>query len=74
VKGDEFAVASALLLGYNDKLDTELKQDYAGAGAMHILCVSGLHVGIIYLVLSNLLFFLKKKNTGKSSEQFCCFY
>ena len=65
VKGDEFAVASALLLGYNDKLDTELKQDYAGAGAMHILCVSGLHVGIIYLVLSNLLFFLKKKKYGK---------
>ncbi|MCD4772204.1 MAG: ComEC family competence protein [Bacteroidales bacterium] len=65
VTGDEFAVASALLLGYDDKLDTELKQDFAGAGAMHILCVSGLHVGIIYLVLSNLLFFLQKKKYGK---------
>ena len=68
VTGDEFAVASALLLGYDDKLDAELKQDFAGAGAMHILCVSGLHVGIIYLVLSNLLFFLKKKKYGKITK------
>ena len=68
VTGDEFAVASALLLGYDDKLDAELKQDFAGAGAMHILCVSGLHVGIIYLVLSSLLFFLKKKKYGKITK------
>ncbi len=61
VSGKEFAVASAILLGYDDYLDVEQKQAFAGAGAMHILCVSGLHVGIIYLVLNFMLSFLNKK-------------
>ncbi|MBN2173294.1 MAG: ComEC family competence protein [Bacteroidales bacterium] len=60
IKGEEFAVASAILLGYDDKLDAEQKQAFSGAGAMHILCVSGLHVGIISVILSSLLFFLNR--------------
>ncbi|OQX80487.1 MAG: hypothetical protein B6D61_01860, partial [Bacteroidetes bacterium 4484_249] len=59
--GREFAVASAILLGYDDKLDADQQREFSGAGAMHILCVSGLHVGIIYVILSNLLIFLNKK-------------
>ncbi len=51
----EFAVLSALVLGYRELLDDDLRNEFAGAGAMHILCVSGLHVGIIYLILKNLL-------------------
>lgn len=50
----EFAVASAILLGYDEFLDSDLRQLYAGSGAMHILCVSGLHVGIIFLILNTL--------------------
>lgn len=57
----EFAVAAAVILGYDDTMDTELQQDYAIAGAMHILCVSGLHVGIVYLVLNYLLGFVFKR-------------
>ncbi len=49
---DEFAVASALLLGYDEYLDPDLRQEYAGSGAMHILCVSGLHVGIIFMIFN----------------------
>jgi competence protein ComEC len=41
-------IASALLLGQKENLDYELREAYATAGAMHILAVSGLHVGIIY--------------------------
>ena len=47
----ERAVASALLLGKKDDLDSETKQAFATAGAMHVLAVSGLHVGVIYLFL-----------------------
>ena len=65
VSGKEFAVASAILLGYDDYLDAEQKQAFAGAGAMHILCVSGLHVGIIYLVLNFMLSFLNKKRSTR---------
>ncbi|MDN4164298.1 ComEC/Rec2 family competence protein [Cytophagales bacterium LB-30] len=43
-----FAIASALTVGVKDTLDQELTNAYAAAGAMHVLAVSGLHVGIIY--------------------------
>lgn len=59
--GDEYAVVSAILLGYDDFMDRELREKYAGAGALHVLCVSGLHVGIIFLILSFILKPLEKK-------------
>lgn len=54
-KDDEFAVISALLLGQRQDVSKELLTDYANAGAIHILAVSGLHVGILLLILSFLL-------------------
>ncbi|MCD4741650.1 MAG: ComEC family competence protein, partial [Desulfobacteraceae bacterium] len=57
---DEFALASALLLGSKDKLSDEQKENFSSAGAMHVLCVSGLHVGIIYIVLGYCFLFLKR--------------
>lgn len=48
------AIALALILGVKDELDNKLKNAYAGAGAMHVLAVSGLHVGIILLILNYL--------------------
>lgn len=44
-------IAQALLLGEKDGLDRELRKAYAETGTMHILAVSGLHVGIIYSIL-----------------------
>ena len=58
VNDDEYSVAAAILLGYDDSLPMDLRQKYVAAGAMHILCVSGLHVGVIFMVFSYLLFFL----------------
>ncbi|WP_439127487.1 ComEC/Rec2 family competence protein [Polaribacter sp.] len=54
-KEDEFAVISALLLGQRQDISKALLTDYANAGAIHILAVSGLHVGILLLILSFLL-------------------
>ncbi len=51
----EKEVASALILGFRQSLDKDLKASYADAGVVHILAVSGLHVGIIYLVLQYIL-------------------
>mgnify|MGYP003633844232 CR=1 FL=1 len=53
------AVFKALTLGYKNELSKELKADFAAAGAMHLLAVSGLHVGIVYLLLSYLLVALR---------------
>lgn len=58
---DVNAIASAITLGYKNDIEAEIKQTYATAGATHILAVSGLHVGVVYLVLQYLLFFLKNK-------------
>jgi competence protein ComEC len=56
---DELAVVSALALGYKDKLSDEIRHSYSSSGAMHILAVSGLHVGIIYGILLFIFSFLK---------------
>ena len=55
--GDELALASAILLGSREDMDQELRQSYADAGVTHILSVSGLHVGVVYLALNFLFFF-----------------
>jgi competence protein ComEC len=60
ITGNEFAILAALTLGVKDYLSPEILQNYATSGAMHILAVSGLHVGIIYLILYSLLFFMQK--------------
>lgn len=51
-KNNELAVVNALLLGQRQHLTSELRQSYIGAGAIHILAISGLHIGIILLILT----------------------
>ncbi len=45
----ELGVAEALLVGYKGHLPDELQNAYIETGSMHILAVSGAHVGIIFL-------------------------
>ena len=68
--GQEYAVTAALLIGYTDALDADLLRDYSGTGAMHILSVSGMHVGLIYAVLNMLLFFFNRYPWGKFPKAF----
>ena len=60
INGDDYAVLAALLLGDTDEIDQEIMRAYAASGALHVLSVSGLHVGIIYLGLNSALFFLNR--------------
>lgn len=53
---NEFALANALILGDKRELGTELRNAYADTGAIHVLAVSGLHVGVVYMIL---LFFIR---------------
>ena len=64
-KGDELAVINALLLGQRQDISPELLDSYAGAGAIHILAVSGLHIGILLLILNFLLTPLERFKRGK---------
>jgi len=55
LKGDRLAVAAALVMGKRDLITNEVKSAYTETGAVHVLAVSGLHVGIIFLLLRFLL-------------------
>ncbi len=57
----ELAVLMALTIGDKQLLDNDLKQAYSSAGVIHILAVSGLHVGLLYVALTYMLFFLRGK-------------
>lgn len=65
-------IAQALILGVKDGLDNQIREAYAAAGAMHVLAVSGLHVGIIYLIVSFLFSFVKKLPGGKWLHAVLC--
>lgn len=55
--GDELAVLKALAIGDKSGIRRDVRDEYSNSGAMHLLALSGLHVGIIYKLLGNLLFF-----------------
>jgi competence protein ComEC len=48
---DESALAKALLIGYKVDLDKDLVQAYSNAGVVHLIAISGLHLGLIYALL-----------------------
>ncbi len=51
----ERAFIKALLLGQRQDISSEVYEDYAKAGAVHILAISGLHIGIILLIIQFIL-------------------
>ncbi|WMI64239.1 ComEC/Rec2 family competence protein [Aestuariibaculum sp. YM273] len=50
-KPDELAIINALFLGQRQDISNEIYTNYANAGVIHILAVSGLHIGIILIIL-----------------------
>lgn len=62
IKGEkELGLAEALLIGYKDDLDKTLVQSYTNTGVVHIIAISGLHLGLIYWLLLLLLKPLQKR-------------
>lgn len=51
-KQEELTIINALILGQRQDMSKEVYNSYVNAGAIHILAVSGLHVGIILLLLN----------------------
>ena len=65
---EHLAVINALVLGYKDELSNSTKLSFSSTGAMHVLAVSGLHVGISSIYFMGFLvihFLLKKPNIEK---------
>lgn len=57
----EQGLAEALLIGYKDDLDKNLVQAYSNTGVVHIIAISGLHLGLIYELLVLLTKPLKRR-------------
>lgn len=57
---DAAALASTLILGYRADLNKDVIEAYSKTGTMHVLSVSGMHVGIVFLILSFLLRLMDK--------------
>ncbi len=62
---EELSVIQALLLGQRDDISESTYNNYKNAGAVHILAVSGLHVGILLLLLQFLLLPIERLPKGK---------
>ncbi len=58
-------VAEALTLGWRGDLRGDLQSQFRDAGVMHMLCVSGLHVGLLAAIVGWLLFFVGKDRRGR---------
>ena len=61
---NERAIIHALVLGQKKDINKALYSSYTDAGAAHILAVSGLHIGILYFMLTFLLSFLNRFKYG----------
>lgn len=66
LRKDALAFASALILGYRADMDADLMNVYAKTGTIHALSVSGMHVGLIYLLMSRLLGLFGKRKYDKT--------
>jgi len=51
---DQQAIAAALLIGYNNDVDKELKQAYANTGVVYLIAVSGMSLGLLYILFAGL--------------------
>jgi len=61
----EAAIAVALLVGEEISIDEDLSTAYAATGTLHVLAVSGMHVGLIYLLLGFIFKPLSNHKTGR---------
>lgn len=64
---ETYSIADAMVLGLRDELDRDLRGAYAAAGAVHILAVSGMHVGIVFLLLQ-LIFGQRRNSKNKRTK------
>jgi ComEC/Rec2-related protein len=64
------ALLQALVLGRRDELGTSLYEKFRTAGSLHLLALSGLHLGILYLLVSLVLCFVRDGRLRRLAA--CC--
>lgn len=74
---ESHAVVSAMVIGDRRFISNEMRQTYNKSGSAHILAVSGLHVGIVFLLINLLLYLLPTFRYGhivKNSMAILCIW
>lgn len=66
---NETAIAKALAIGDKSRVDSALRNQYKASGAMHLLALSGLHVGVVYAFLNAMLSFLGNSAAAKLARK-----
>lgn len=61
----ERALVKAVLIGVRDELQKDQSMAFVRSGTIHVLAVSGSHVGIIYVAIAWALAFLGKRRSGR---------
>ncbi|MDR3119170.1 MAG: ComEC family competence protein [Mediterranea sp.] len=56
-RADNYAVLSALTVGYKNELSESIRESFSVSGTSHVLALSGLHIGFLYAFI---IFFLKR--------------
>jgi len=65
---ESFAICAALLTGYDHEIDQSVMEAFSHSGTLHVLSVSGLHTGLIYLILSFLFDLFDRNKRYKRSK------
>lgn len=61
----DIAISEALLYGYDKDMDADIIDAYTKTGTLHVLAVSGMHVGMIFMLLGLFLKPLERRKSGK---------
>lgn len=67
LSGTFLAIAKALILGDKSDLDADTMEAFSATGSMHVLAVSGLHIGLILMLLQKLLLVFSRWISKRSS-------
>jgi len=68
-KQENFSLAAALMFGYKNEMDRDMRQAFANIGAGHILAVSGLHFSIIFGMICSSVSFLGRTPRSRLMKQ-----